>query len=55
MATFSINDQYTDSINIEAASFGEQGSFIVFYNQDGEQVYAKKTGAIHTIKKIVTN
>lgn len=55
MATFTINHQYDDSIDVEAESFDEQGSFVVFYDSENRQVFAKQSSKIWTIQKKATS
>ncbi len=51
MAVYVLNEDYSDSREVEAATFSEQGSFVIFYSSDNEQVYAVPTRDVKSISR----
>ena len=53
MPWFRLNAGYDEEArDIEAERFVEEGSFVVFLADTGEQVYAIPTGSVYTIERI---
>lgn len=52
MATYKITSFDNDSTEIEADEFKEKGSFVVFENYEGEQVYATPSRTVASIQRV---
>ncbi|WJJ10807.1 hypothetical protein P9990_19840 [Prescottella equi] len=51
MATFSIMNSLNKIQHVEAEKFVEEGSFVVFRDGSGAQIYAIPTAHVKTIKR----
>ncbi len=52
MATYKVTWLNEESTDIEADEFKEKGSFVLFENYEGEQVYAAPTRAVASIQRV---
>lgn len=52
MARYKITSFDNDSTEIEADEFKEKGSFVVFENYEGEQVYATPSRTVASIQRV---
>ena len=52
MPTFRINGRLINESDIQADEFGEEGSFVMFRDEEGSQVFAMPTRSVLTIEQL---
>jgi hypothetical protein len=52
MPTFRINGRHINERDIHADEFDEEGSFVIFRNEEGGQVFAMPTRSVLTIEQL---